>query len=394
MRAKQRNAGKRESVPSRRRPHADITSSGGNLHLTTERQGVPIAVAGMKSEVAGYLADAYAEASKGKALTAIKNYLLWCKLANLYPHEAGPPGITDYELGMYVAWMARTLSHYTIIKYISMGVRLVHEAAGIKWIPPNERFVSRLVLRGIKRAQGGDQPPKRKLPVTIHLLRGISKGLPVVTSATVDELSYWAACLVLFFCCLRKAHATVVREPNLQTLRRSDVLVRGTRLVIQIRHTKTRQYNSAYGAGELQYLLPEIPDSDLCPTKALAQYMRLTTGLPPQYPLFVETRGKKDAQVATVQPLTYNNFLNKFKASITRVGLDPAYYAGQSFRRGGATFAREAGVPDEVIRAMGDWKSDAWQAYVSATAVLRERAAFSLAKAVEEAMAADGPILS
>jgi hypothetical protein len=43
---------------------------------------------------------------------------------------------------------------------------------------------------------------------------------------------------------------------------------------------------------------------------------------------------------------------------------------------------------------MGDWKTDAWHAYVSATAQLRERAAFSLAKAVEEAMKADGPILS
>lgn len=371
---------------------AEILSGGSAKTHLTSNKGVPPIIAGMRNDVAGYLADAYAEASKGKALTAIKNYLLWCQLANLYPHASGPPGISDYELGMYVAWMARTLSHYTIIKYISMGVRLVHEAAGIPWTPPNSRFVSRLVLRGVKRAQGGDQPPKRKLPVTIHLLKEMSQGIPA--AATVDELSYWAACLVLFFCCLRKAHATIVHEPNNQTLRRSDVVVRGNRLVIQIRHTKTRQYNSAYGAGELQYLLPEIPGSSLCPTRTLARYMRLTAGLPADYPLFVETRATKEAGMDAIRPLTYNTFLNIFKAGITRVGLDPAYYAGQSFRRGGATFAREAGVPDEVIRAMGDWKSDAWQAYVSATAVLRERAAFSLAKAVEEAMTADGPILS
>lgn len=353
------------------------------------------AVMEMRGEVAGYLADAYAESSKGKAMTAIKNYLLWCQVANIYPHTVQQGGISDYELGMYVAWMARTLAHNTIQKYISMGVRLVHEAAGIKWVPPSERFVSKLVLQGVKRAKGGDKPPKRKLPVTIHLLKDIHQArTDDATEPSVMEQSYWAACLVMFYCCLRKAHATVVGNPNHQTLRRSDVLVQGSKLIIKIRHTKTRQFNSAYGADELQYLLPEIPGSVLCPTAALRQHMRLTKGLPEDYPLFVETRPTGEEGVTDIRPLTYKTFLDKFKAAMTRVGLDPAYYAGQSFRRGGATFAMEAGVPDDVIRAMGDWKSDAWHAYVSATAQLRERAAFSLAKAVEEAMTADGPILS
>jgi hypothetical protein len=86
-------------------------------------------------------------------------------------------------------------------------------------------------------------------------------------------------------------------------------------------------------------------------------------------------------------------FMSTLKQAITRAGLDPTLYAGHSFRRGGATFALDAGVPETVIRAMGDWKSDVWRDYVSATAKLREKASFSLAKAVQLAAREDDPII-
>jgi len=83
--------------------------------------------------------------------------------------------------------------------------------------------------------------------------------------------------------------------------------------------------------------------------------------------------------------LQYAAFIARFKALIGRLGLDPSLYSGHSFRRGGATFARAAGVPDEVIKAQGDWISEAWLSYISATDELRERAAELLAKAVASA---------
>ena len=47
------------------------------------------------------------------------------------------------------------------------------------------------------------------------------------------------------------------------------------------------------------------------------------------------------------------------KAYLSRSGLPPEQYGSHSFRRGGATFALEAGVPLDSIAVMGDWKSDA-----------------------------------
>ena len=148
------------------------------------------------------------------------------------------------------------------------------------------------------------------------------------------------------------------------------------------------------GSDTLQYLMPEVELSALCPTAALTAYlMAAERHLAPGKPLFNEFTAQPDGSLL-VQPLRYSVFLSSLKALIAHAGLDPALYAGQSFRRGGATFALNAGVPETVIRAMGDWKSDVWRDYVSATAQLRERAAFSLARAVTLAeRETDDPIL-
>jgi len=337
------------------------------------------------------LSHAYAEGSKGKAERSISLYLQWCDMVNMYPHEA-PGGITDYELSLYAAWLSQWLQADTVGKYICMGVRLVHEAGGIRWRPPRERLMVALTIKGVRRMQG-DNPPKRKLPMTIQLLASIRHTLQ---PSSLNSLSLWAACLTLFYCCLRKAHVTVKGAPTNQTMLLSDLTIRGAarRIVVAIRHTKTRQFNSGLGSDTLQYLIPEVELSALCPTAALTAYlMAAERHLAPDKPLFNEFTAQPDGSVR-VQPLRYSIFLSSLKALIARAGLDPALYAGQSFRRGGATFALNAGVPETVIRAMGDWKSDVWRDYVSATAQLRERASFSLARAVTLAeRETDDPIL-
>lgn len=334
-----------------------------------------------------YMASGYAAASKEKAWRCIRLYFQWCQMANIYPHMRRG-GITDYELAMFIAWLAETRRAATVEKYVSMGVRLVHQAVGIEWTPPSQRFFSKITLRGVKRCQG-DLPPRRKLPITVHLLLTMHRH---VDHTTVNGRAFWAACMVLFFCFLRKAHVAVKNTVDKQTMLLRDVRLAGDRFVITIRHTKTRQYNSGLGADALQYVLPRVRGSPLCPCAALSAYLvAAEEHLAPHQPVFIQLAAA--AAGVRVFPLTYARFLASLKACIARAGLDPTLYAGQSFRRGGATFALEAGVPDTVIRAMGDWKSDVWKDYVSATAKLRESAALSLARAVHLAEREDSPII-
>ena len=56
---------------------------------------------------------------------------------------------------------------------------------------------------------------------------------------------------------------------------------------------------------------------------------------------------------------TYAKFLKFLRSCLENIGLDPTSYAGHSFRREGASFAFQSGIPVEMIKLLGDWKSDA-----------------------------------
>ncbi|KAI8516630.1 hypothetical protein Bbelb_052110 [Branchiostoma belcheri] len=57
-------------------------------------------------------------------------------------------------------------------------------------------------------------------------------------------------------------------------------------------------------------------------------------------------------------------FDKALKCILVRAGLNPHLYSLHSGRRGGATFAFRAGVPVELIRLQGDWRSDAYLLYL------------------------------
>ena len=63
--------------------------------------------------------------------------------------------------------------------------------------------------------------------------------------------------------------------------------------------------------------------------------------------------------------LTKSLFINTFRTLASDAGdPDPAAFSGHSFRRGGASWAFNNGVPGELVQAMGDWKSDAYKVYL------------------------------
>ena len=50
--------------------------------------------------------------------------------------------------------------------------------------------------------------------------------------------------------------------------------------------------------------------------------------------------------------------MSTLQIHLTSLGFDPKLFAGHSFHRGGASFAYQAGVPIELIKALGNWCSD------------------------------------
>ena len=75
-------------------------------------------------------------------------------------------------------------------------------------------------------------------------------------------------------------------------------------------------------------------------------------------PAFVYTSGDQ------IKLLTYTTFTTKLKKLLEQCGYDSSQYSGHSFRRGGATFALNCGVPGHDIKLQGDWLSNAYERYL------------------------------
>ena len=64
------------------------------------------------------------------------------------------------------------------------------------------------------------------------------------------------------------------------------------------------------------------------------------------------------------QSLLHSSLVNAAKDMARCVGLDPTKVAGHSFRRGGASFAFQAGVQEALIQRQGDWQSAYYKEYI------------------------------
>ena len=94
-------------------------------------------------------------------------------------------------------------------------------------------------------------------------------------------------------------------------------------------------------------------DLPLCPVASLLAYL-VARGTQ-EGPLF---------QLEDGSPLTHTQLVTELRKALRGAQIDPAKYAGHSFRIGAATTAAACGVPVEVIKTLGRWKSQAYQLYV------------------------------
>ena len=63
-------------------------------------------------------------------------------------------------------------------------------------------------------------------------------------------------------------------------------------------------------------------------------------------------------------PFTYAKFDRLLKSVASTAGLDPSGIRGHSLRSGGTTLAFQANIPEEFVKRLGDWRSDAFKSYI------------------------------
>lgn len=268
--------------------------------------------------------------------------------------------ITPVNLARFIALLSYKLSFNSIRNYLSV-VRLLHLEAGFA-NPLDSYYISSL-LKGTKRVLGAQTV--RKLPITPNILYRIFN---ILNFSNPKHLCFWAACLVGFFSFFRKSNLLAPSweqfDPS-KHMSRNNVRFSKTGAVIVVTWSKTIQYMQR----SLLVPLPHIPKSPFCPSCILRLVFMLNPTNLPSCPAFMYILDSKN------HILSYATFLQMLKSCLSQIGLDPSKYSGHSFRRGGASFALQCGLPPDLIKSQGDWKSDAYQSYLDPSLSFRVQVA-------------------
>ena len=93
--------------------------------------------------------------------------------------------------------------------------------------------------------------------------------------------------------------------------------------------------------------------NELCPVAAVLSYLVYRHSW--ETPFFKFSDGS---------PLTMAKFVSEFCKALSSAGVQADGYTGHSFRIGTAMTAVAKGIPDNMIKALGRWTSEAYQVYI------------------------------
>ena len=210
----------------------------------------------------------------------------------------------------------------------------------------------KIVVNGIKRTSKSS-PSDTRLPITPHILRKIHT-VWWPERHEFNTIMLWAASTLCFFGFFRMGELTVPSDTTFNKavhLTPSDIAVDSTQspsmLQVRLKKSKTDQE----GKGMLIYV--GKTNNILCPVSAMLAYLSIRGTK--EGPLFHFKDGRA---------LTKERFIPIIRGALTAAGIDATKYSGHSFRIGAATTAAECGIEESIIKAMGRWKSNAYQSYI------------------------------
>lgn len=255
---------------------------------------------------------------------------------------------------MYCALQAREVKHATVVQYLK-GLRDFYSRKGLPGIRPADEWPHLYrMLKGIRRGKGGGVAPKA--PITPAMLAGF-RGL--VDRGSPYGAALWACVLITFFGFFRKSNTTANPDSvhSSKLLLRSSIEVDARRYCLRIAVTATKTIQ--FGERDLIVWIQGMEGHILDPVAAWQQHVRINN-VSPMSPAF----SYRSQGVIRFSSISYDQLVAAAKMMATAAGVDADRVSGHSFRRGGASYAALAGVPDMLIQRQGDWKSACFRAYI------------------------------
>ena len=177
-----------------------------------------------------------------------------------------------------------------------------------------------------------------------------------VTETLEDPQVFRPLYLLAFFSFLRLSNLvphTFKTYDVSRHLARADIIFSHDMAIIIIKWSKTLQYRDTV----TRVHIPVLPDSRLCPVAALKHMLHMTPGSEND-PLFSICRQGQWL------PLTDTIVRKHLKRIIFKLGWDHLHITFHTFRKSGASWAFQHGVPIDAIKKQGTWKSDCVWRYI------------------------------
>jgi hypothetical protein len=288
----------------------------------------------LKTEVQKYRAATFADNTKKTYQSHLRSYLTFCEEMEIVPVPA-----SEQVVAQYAAYLARRgLAPSSVRQYLNI-IRILHLESGVNH-PYKDSWLVTTTLKGIDRIKGC--APNRKTPISPQVLLDIHHAMNL---SCVKDCIFWAACLVMFFGLLRKSNLFQDNgsfSAERQLTKGDFVLNDENSVTVLVRWSKTIQRKEK----TLKIGLPLLADHPLCPVTAVRG---MFTALGPGCP------------ASQAFPMRGSDFNKRLRALTSHISGD---FSSHSFRRGGATWSLMCGVPSEVVKLMGDWKSTCYLHYL------------------------------
>lgn len=310
-----------------------------------------------------FMQMAHAKSTQTNMSSHRKSYSTFC---NIYKLTAFP--VQAHTAARYIVYLAQAGRTFGTIQNHLASIKHFHQIAGFSlgW---QEDYLFRLTLNGAKRYLS--MAINRKEPITPSLLHTMA---PLFRLDNPLHAAMWSLFLVAFFSFLRKSNLVVSHNASLaKVVRFSDLVFTKQGAQLTISETKTIQFAQR----RLTIPLPAIKGSALCPIAALRNH--ISKNRISQHDFLFSVRC---GPAGKARAITYQQFNSFLKQSLSAIGKNPASFSTHSFRRGGATFAFDCGLPAELIKAQGDWLSDAYHIYLEMSDTQKLRAVATMARGI------------
>lgn len=211
---------------------------------------------------------------------------------------------------------------------------------------PTQKFVVKKMLEGVGRVRG--KKSDARLPITHEILVSITKILPYVCNSSYETKLFLAAFSIAYHGLFRIGEMAISAKESDHIVQIENVSLESNNLKFRIPSSKTDQFKKG-----CEINIRAEANKSICPVALWQDYSKVRPKI--VGPAFCHYNGS---------PITRYQFVAVLKKSLLRAGIDCKCYSSHSFRIGRASTLSMEGVPDNIIRSLGRWKSEAYRTYI------------------------------